>query len=77
MGKYLLLIAGALLVYWIVRSSLRRRHRVDQQKNSPTGDESMVRCAECGVHLPRSESLVARGQFYCCADHQRRHDAGG
>ena len=72
MGKYLLLIAGVLVVYWIVRSSLRRRGRVERQSKS--SGEDMVRCAECGVHLPRGESLVVREKFYCCADHQRRHD---
>ncbi len=80
MGKYLLLIAGVAVVYWIVRSGLRRRNRVEQQNHTNSANtetENMVRCAECGVHLPRGESLVVRGQFYCCADHQRRHDAGG
>jgi uncharacterized protein len=82
MGKYLLLIAGALLVYWIVRASLRRRNRVEHKNPSNAANaanaetEKMVRCAECGVHLPRGESLTVRGQFYCCAEHQRRHDAG-
>jgi hypothetical protein len=28
------------------------------------------------VHLPRGESLTVRGQFYCCAEHQHRHDPG-
>ncbi len=79
MGKYLLLLVGVLVVYWMVRSSLRRRSRVERQ-NELTGagadTEKMVRCAECGVHLPRGESLVVRGQFYCCASHQQRHDPG-
>jgi len=35
--------------------------------------EDMVRCDHCGVHLPRSESLTTRGNFYCSADHQRQH----
>jgi uncharacterized protein len=81
MGKYLLLLAGVLVVYWLVRSSLRRRNRVEQQNEAPGANtssetEKMVRCAQCGVHLPRGESLVVRGQFYCCAEHQRRHDPG-
>ena len=77
MGKYLLLLAGVLVVYWMVRSSLRRRSRVERQNEAPSAEtEKMVRCAECGVHLPRGESLVVRGQFYCCAEHQRRHDPG-
>jgi uncharacterized protein len=76
MGKYLLLIGGALLLYWIVRASLRRRRRDGAQRQDKATPEDMVRCAECGVHLPRGESLTVRGQYYCCVEHQRRHDPG-
>jgi len=80
MGKYLLLVGGALLIFWIVRASLRRRKREIAQRQAQFQDkdasEDMVRCVTCGVHLPRGESLIVRGQFYCCVDHQRRHDPG-
>ena len=75
MGKYLLLIGGALLIYWILRASWRRRQRDLAQRQEKTAAEDMVRCVECGVHLPRGESLIVRGKFYCSAEHQRRHDA--
>ena len=72
MGKYLFLLVVALLVgYWIAK---RYRKRVDaRDAAAPRGDENMVRCAQCGVHLPRSESLVTRGRYYCSAEHQRQH----
>ena len=71
MGKYLLLIAGVLVLYWLVRSAWRR-HDGAARQNKPVA-EDMVRCNECGVHLPRGESLVVGGQHYCCTEHQRRH----
>jgi uncharacterized protein len=74
MGKYLLLLVGVLVVYWMVRAGLRRRVS-GKSTGNPTA-ESMVRCADCGVHLPRGESLMVRDQYYCCAEHQRRHNAG-
>ena len=37
--------------------------------------EPMVRCAECGVHAPRSESVMAIGQSFCCDQHARRYTA--
>jgi len=79
MGKFLLLVGGALLIFWIVRASLRRRKREIQRQaqfQDKDTSEDMVRCVACGVHLPRGESLTVRGQFYCCVDHQRRHDPG-
>lgn len=74
MGKYLLLIAGVIVVYWLVRSSLRRRREAEQSAKAIA--EDMVRCAQCGVHLPRGESLAVRGKFFCCDDHRQRYDGG-
>lgn len=74
MGKYLLLIAGVLLVYWIVRSKMRRG--AQGRGRDDAAGEKMVRCAECGVYLPRGESLLENGQFYCCAEHRQRHGPG-
>lgn len=37
--------------------------------------EPMVRCMECGVHVPKSESVVAAGQPFCCEEHARRYVA--
>jgi len=31
----------------------------------------MVRCAHCGIHLPRSEALLQGGQTWCSAEHAR------
>ncbi len=72
MAKIILLVLGLLLVYWILKSY---RKRVEKPEKPPQagGGEDMVRCAQCGVHLPRSESIVMRGNFYCSAEHQRQH----
>jgi uncharacterized protein len=74
MGKYLLLIVGAVVVYFLVRNNWRRRIRAQSDGKKPA--EDMVRCVACGIHLPRNESLVVRNRYFCCAEHQRRHDAG-
>jgi len=72
MGKYLLLIAGVMLVYWMVKSKVRR----NAQGRGPhaAAGEKMVRCADCGIYLPRGESLTQNDRFYCCAEHRARHD---
>lgn len=33
--------------------------------------EPMVRCAHCGIHLPRSEALLKDGQTWCGQAHAR------
>lgn len=33
--------------------------------------EQMVRCAHCGIHLPRSEAVLNAGETYCGQEHAR------
>jgi len=35
--------------------------------------EPMVRCAECGVHAPRSESVTMGSQSFCSHEHARAY----
>ncbi|MDR4125414.1 PP0621 family protein [Yanghanlia caeni] len=33
--------------------------------------ESMVRCAHCGIHMPRSEAYLSDGRTWCGQEHAR------
>jgi len=33
--------------------------------------ESMVSCAHCGIHMPRSEALLINGQTWCSSEHAK------
>ena len=70
--KIILLVLGLVLVYWILKSY---RRGVERATAPPPArlSEDMVRCERCGVHLPRSESLITQGQFFCTPEHQREH----
>lgn len=35
--------------------------------------DPLIRCAQCGVHTPRSEAIVVAGERFCSADHARAH----
>lgn len=70
MGKILLLIIVGLVVYAVIRAYQRsldkppapiREHSV----------EDMVKCAHCGVNLPRSEAIYSGGDFFCTPEHQQ------
>jgi uncharacterized protein len=67
-GKIVLLVIGLLLAYAVYQSYRKRAGR--QGPRTHKGNEDMVRCEHCGLHLPRSESLLASGKFYCSAEHQ-------
>jgi len=82
LAKLLTILVLGILVYLIVN---RLRHGAQREVAPPrenrgraaTGvPEDMVRCAVCGVHLPRSESFTSRGQFYCSDEHRRTGNEG-
>lgn len=75
MVKIVLIVLGLLAAYWILKSYRRRVDR-DTPPVPPAGAESMVQCAQCGIHLPRSESVTVQGLTFCSADHQQKHQAG-
>ena len=72
--KIILLVLGAILVYWILRT-YRRGVESRSAPASTRASEDMVRCERCGVHLPRSESITTRGRFFCTPEHQREHQS--
>jgi uncharacterized protein len=76
MAKFLLLIAIFIIAYLFIRSTrvVARTHRENKAGNRPT--EDMVRCKVCGVHLPRSESVTSRGEFFCSKEHLALADKG-
>jgi len=75
MAKIILLVLGLLLVYWLLKGYRRRVDRAGPKAPPAVDAENMVQCAQCGVHLPRSESITTQGSFYCSAEHQRAHQA--
>lgn len=69
--KLLLLVAGIVLVYVVLKSYSRSIRQEDRPKAGEKGEEDMVRCAQCGVHLPKSESVLSQGEHYCSDEHRR------
>ena len=68
MSRLFLLVAIAAAVYLLMRS-----YRKDLPQQDDRVVEDMVRCAHCGVHLPKGESIMAGGNFFCCAEHRDAH----
>jgi len=77
MAKFLLLIAVFIVLFMVFRAlrgprgTTRTRSPDSQQQGR---SEDMVRCRVCGVHLPRSESITSRGEFFCSQEHLRLAD---
>jgi len=67
MSRLIFLFIIVAVVYWLLKSYLRQPPKNDATESS----EDMVRCSQCGVHLPKSESILAGGEFFCCEAHRR------
>jgi len=71
MGRIVILIVIAFLVWLVFRGFFRVNTRGREQPPAHTGKgEDMVACARCGVNLPRSEAR-AEGNAFVCRDNPR------
>ncbi len=81
MAKLLLLIAVFAVVVLLLknyqRSLSRQRDESQGAEGAPAASEDMVRCAQCGVHLPRSEGFLSQGSYFCSDEHRRLGVAPG
>lgn len=69
--KYLIVLGVVLLVLWFARTARRGDAAPPARRPAMRPDpEEMVRCAHCGVHLPRREALVADQSLYCSEAHR-------
>ena len=66
MGKLLVLVILVVVAVWLVRRALGRA----APKEDVVGKtDELVRCAHCGVLLPRAEARLAAGALYCSEEH--------
>ena len=79
MAKFLLVIAVFIVFYLFLRHHAKKpgaappppsasKHGESKHGASKLG-EDMVRCSICGVHLPASEAVTSRGDFFCSKEH--------
>ena len=68
--KLVLLLAGIWLIYVIFRGYGKS---LQKPSPAPVTEEDMVRCVHCGVHQPKSESILSGGKFYCSPEHHQLH----
>jgi len=70
--KLLLLAAGIWLIYTILKKYGTSVQQDEQAAPPAPAQEDMVRCVQCGVHLPVSEAILSRGEHFCCEEHRRQ-----
>ena len=65
--RVLIYLLGIALVVWIL-IRLAKKPGADKKSTKRVGD--MVRCAHCGIYIPRHEALTDSGRYYCCTQHR-------
>lgn len=72
MARLILILAIIAVVYFLLKSYFKQ---TATKQDTPVNGEDMVRCAQCAVHMPKSESMLADGHFYCSDEHRIKHQA--
>ena len=65
MGRIVLLLIIAFLVYLVFRGFFRVNTKKPAPPERSVVGEDMVTCARCGVNLPASEARLTEGVFTC------------
>jgi len=68
--KILLLIVIGFAVWAVIRAYQRSLDKPSAPARENTV-EDMVKCAHCGVNLPRSEAIYSSGDFFCTPEHKQ------
>lgn len=73
----LLVVVIGIVLWW--KHQQRGRHGAAPPTPPPPAaePEAMLRCAECGLHLPASQTLPGRGGAFCSVEHRTRFEARG
>ena len=83
MSRVLFFIAIFVIVFLLLKYYRKQKIRDgDAEKKAATTAEAkqtedMVRCVQCGVHLPKGESLVtgeaSKTKYFCSEAHRRAY----
>ncbi|MES2991515.1 MAG: PP0621 family protein [Pseudomonadota bacterium] len=76
--KYLLFLVAVFLLVWLLRGTIQRLRGRPPSAKPPTDADGtpqpMLRCAQCGLHLPRDEALPGRGGVFCGDAHRTAYE---
>lgn len=71
------LVLAVVVLIALLRGGLRRKRPAPPPTAAPPAvgePQEMVACAHCGVHLPRSEAVVAPSGTFCGEAHRLQHE---
>lgn len=63
------------LLYRLILALLRKAQRPSVQQPPPQEGSPMVRCAHCGLHVPKNHAIEKDGKYYCGKEHRDATDS--
>jgi uncharacterized protein len=74
--KALLMLLVVLAGVWLWRNRSTSDKKVAPPKaTARAAPLDMVRCAQCGMHIPGNEAVAGHQGVYCSADHLRQAES--
>jgi uncharacterized protein len=72
--KFVLVVFAVAVLVWMLRSAVRRG-AVRRDTAAPPGvPQTMLSCAQCGLHVPGSDALPGRGGIFCSEAHRSAYE---
>jgi uncharacterized protein len=70
--KFLVVLVVVVVGLWMLlgRTTRRGADRDTKRAPPPVAAQTMVACAHCGVHLPRSDAVADGALVYCSEAHR-------
>lgn len=68
------------LLIWLIIGLYRRFKALGEQRREQKSDrpgrpiENMVRCEQCGTHVPEKDAIERNGHYYCSRAHLPRDE---
>jgi uncharacterized protein len=72
LARLLLIFFVGFVAYLLIKSYLKKLGQPPKSAADPAA-EKMVRCAQCGIHLPLADSVSADQEYFCSEEHRRLH----
>lgn len=72
--RLIALAALCWLLYRLILSLLSKVQRPTRRHEAEPKGGAMVRCAQCGLHVPQVQALEKDGNYYCCTEHRDADD---
>jgi uncharacterized protein len=69
MGLKTILFGLAIYGIYLIIRHLTRQRATEQTRTREVKSVESVKCAHCGLHLPKAEAVAKKGLYYCCKEH--------